>query len=107
MFTGIVPSQTVSGDKHFSGGVENFPRFLENWANDTLTYNGSMVAMFYSRYANSFWQSPGIYYKVPTRDWSLDLNFSDPAKLPPLTPSLQQLLRSRWATVAPDKNDVP
>src|SRR4029077_3931040 len=32
---GIVPT-TVG---HYSGGLENFPRFLENWSGRTLTYN--------------------------------------------------------------------
>ena len=36
---------------HYSGGMENFPRFLEDWSLATFTYNGSMVKMFPSLYA--------------------------------------------------------
>jgi hypothetical protein len=104
VFAGIVPSQTVNGTKHYSGGVENFLRLLENWSGDTLTYNGSMVAMFYSRYGTNFWQSPGVYYNVPNRNWSFDLNFNDETKFPPLTPSLLEVIRSQWTTVAPNQN---
>src|SRR5205823_9480980 len=49
---GIVQTTTNS----YSGGVENFPRFLENWSGDTLTYNGSMVVMFYSQIATGLWK---------------------------------------------------
>src|SRR5204862_5891284 len=47
---GIVPSNGV----RYSGGVENFPRFLEDWtpSSRVFTYNGSMVVMFNSRYSN-------------------------------------------------------
>jgi hypothetical protein len=83
---GIVPSVTVNGLKHYSGGVENFLRLLENWAGDTLTYNGSIVFLFQSRYATNFWQTPGNYYNIPIRNWGFDLNFLDQSKLPPLTP---------------------
>jgi hypothetical protein len=83
---GMVPSVTVNGTKHYSGGVENFLRLLENWTGDTLTYNGSIVVMFNSRYATNFWQTPGNYYTVPTRPWGFDLNFLNPGRLPPLTP---------------------
>ena len=38
--TGNVPSD----GNNYSGGVENFPRFLENWSGYTFTYNGSMAA---------------------------------------------------------------
>jgi len=84
---GMVPSVTVNGTKHFSGGVENFLRLLENWSPATvLTYNGSIVVMFNSRYATNFWQTPGNYYNVPTRFWGFDVNFKNQNKLPPLTP---------------------
>jgi len=68
-----------------------------------LTYNGSMISMFYSVYGTGLWQGigdpPGIY-NPPTRLWGLDLNFSDENKLPPGTPALTVLVRSRWRTPA-------
>jgi hypothetical protein len=84
---GIVPSFTDAGSvKHYSGGLENYFRLLENWSGQSLWYNGSFVAMFPSQYATNYWQSPGVYYQVPTRDWGLDQNFKNFFKLPPLTP---------------------
>src|SRR5262249_163792 len=46
---------------HYSGGMENFPRFLENWGAATFTYNGSMVKMFPSLYATNAWGKPNVY----------------------------------------------
>jgi len=51
---GIVQTTNSAGTKKYSGGVENFPRFLENWSSKTFTYNASMVVMFPSRYATKF-----------------------------------------------------
>jgi hypothetical protein len=93
MLTGIVPSDpSISGD--YSGGVENFFRLLEDWSKNpagisnqqTLTFNGSMVAMFPSIYATNHWQPAGNYYQAPVRHWAFDTNFTDISGLPPLTP---------------------
>ena len=97
--TGIVATTSASD----SGGVENFPRFLEDWTGDTLTYNGSMIAMFYSRVATGLWKGIGSTYDIynpPNRNWALDQNFQYGDKLPPATPSLTVLVRSYWRTPA-------
>ena len=95
---GIVPSVTVNGVKHYSGGVENFLRLLENWSGDTLTYNGSIVVMFDSRYATNYWQNPGAYYDVPTRNWGFDVNFAQGQdKLPPMFPQVKVMIRQQWS----------
>jgi hypothetical protein len=93
---GIVP--TVTGV--YSGGVENFTRFLENWSGDTFTYNGSMLVMFDSRTATAPWGG-GDVDSPPVRMWGCDSNFLDAAKLPPGTPSIQATIRSRWSLVRP------
>jgi len=90
----------------YSGGMENFPRFLESWtAANTLTYNGSMVKMFPSLYATNAWGN-SYYYDPPKRDWAYDMNFNDSTRLPPLTPSLSKVFRDVWATVAPNQITV-
>jgi hypothetical protein len=105
LLTGLVPT-TSSSD---SGGVENFPRFLEDWTSKTMTYNGSMICMFYSSYATGPWVNigdpPGIY-NPPTRVWGLDQNFQDENKLPPGTPAVSVLVRSRWRTPAAFSTNV-
>ena len=97
LLTGQVPTTTGA----YSGGMENFPRFLETWgAGNPLTYNGSMVLMFPSRYATNAWGKANVY-GPPKRDWAFDSNFTNATRLPPLTPGLTVVMRSRWATVAP------
>ena len=82
---GIVPSSGAN----YSGGLENFFRFDENWsASIPLTYNGSMTAMFASQYATNVWPGTGTVYNPPSRNWAFDTNFLIEADLPPLTPTL-------------------
>jgi hypothetical protein len=100
LITGIVETTKVSGTKYYSGGVENLPRFLEDWSNQTLTYNGSMVVMFDSQRATSFWKTPGNYYNPPVRKWAFDVNYLNQAKLPPGTPQVRKLVRGQWNIVA-------
>lgn len=100
--TGVV--ETTSGK--YSGGMENFPRFLEQWgAANPFTYNGSMVKMFPSLYATNAWGKSDVY-DPPKRDWTYDASFNNPLRLPPLTPKLLTVIRGQWATVAPGKNYV-
>ena len=97
--TGVV--ETTRG--RYSGGMENFPRFLETWGlGNVFTYNGSMVKMFPSLYATNAWNS-GVYVP-PKRNWAYDVNFDNPTRLPPKTPSLLKVLRTRWSTALPDQN---
>jgi hypothetical protein len=96
---GIVPS----GNGYYSGGVENFPRFLESWSNKTFTYNGSMVVMYPSQIGTGPWKGTGDLYKIynpPTRNWNFDLNFSDPTKLPPMTPAVRTAIRGAWVSIS-------
>ena len=91
---------------HYSGGMENFPRFLETWGSTVFTYNGSMIKMFPSLYATNVWGQANIY-APPKRNWAYDANFDDPTKLPPKTPSLLKVIRGQWANVAPGQNATP
>lgn len=95
--SGIVPT----GGGSYSGGVENFPRFLENWTDKTFTYNGSMVAMFNSFIATAPWGGSDVY-NPPNRNWTFDKNFRDPRKVPPLTPQVISVTRGRWSLLKPD-----
>jgi len=92
---GIVASNP-SINANYSGGVENFLRLLEDWNNQTLTYNGSIVVLFYSQYATNSWVQTGNYYNPPARHWSFDFNFQNSSLLPPLTPQMKAMIRGNW-----------
>jgi hypothetical protein len=97
---GIVQPTNTTGTLHYSGGVENFPRLLENWSGYTFTYNGSMVVMYPSQFATNYWVQTGTYYNAPTRSWAFDANFLNCNLLPPTTPQLRKIVRGQWSVVA-------
>jgi hypothetical protein len=104
--TGVV--ETTQGQ--YSGGMENFPRFLETWTGIPFTYNGSMVKMFPSLYATNVWNGINYakhYYDPPVRRWAFDSNFRDRLKLPPWTPSFQEVFRHQWAALPPGQTVAP
>lgn len=84
IMTGLVPSGET-GSNSYSGGVENFPRFLESWSDDTLTMRGSIVALFESEVATERWGKGGVY-SAPKREWGFHEKFSE-GFLPPGTPN--------------------
>jgi hypothetical protein len=78
ILAGIVPTGTVGSN--YSGGVENFPRFLEDWTGKSFTYYGSMVELYPSQQATGIWGSNNVYVP-PNRNWYFDTNFySNPPK---------------------------
>jgi len=92
----FISGNTNTGGGYYNGGVENFPRFLEDWNLKTLTWKGSMVQLWQSQYATSVW-SYGVYYTAPNRSWSFETDFLDPAKLPPGTPVVNAVVKKGWA----------
>jgi hypothetical protein len=101
VLTGIVFS-TDATSNHFSGGVMNLPRLLEDWSSDTLTMNTSIVNLFNSVRATNWFQNPGVYYLAPTRSFSFDNNFTNQMKLPPETPVIGLINRSKWRVPPPN-----
>lgn len=95
---GIVKSDGYN----YSGGVENFPRFLENWGSKKFWYNGSMVVMFTSKHATAPWGGSDVY-GAPNRNWAFDVNFMDSTKLPPGTPQVSTVIRASWSAIAPNQ----
>jgi hypothetical protein len=98
---------TTSGN--YNGGLENYPRFHEDWSGGaTFYYRGSFVSLGTPLHVNGRWcgtggslssgsQSPSgcNIYNPPVRDWNYDPFFNNAANLPPLTPRfvyVQQVL---------------
>ena len=72
LVSGIVPSK----DGKYSGGFENYPRFLENWSGIVFGYRGAIVALFDSEIATQPWGSSDVY-EAPTRRWAYNELFLD------------------------------
>ena len=91
---GVVPTiTTVNNNTAYSGGVENFPRFLEEWAGKTFTYNGSMVQLFQSNQATGRWGKSNVY-GAPGRKWAFDPMFRE--NPPPGTFFITTYVKQRW-----------
>lgn len=82
---------------HYSGGVENYFRFLEDWSGKTFTFNGSMILMWKSITAIASWdgQSTG-YYSPPNRTWAWDAALGG-ANGPPGMPPVLTVDRESWS----------
>ena len=78
IMAGFMPSlyTPASGSQYgYSGGGNNFPRFLESWSGKACTYYGSMVELFQSKTFTGKWDTGNIYVP-PARRWNFDTIFS-------------------------------
>ena len=89
IIAGIVPS----ANGNYSGGAENFPRFLEDWSGKTFTYYGSMVELFASHQATGVWGAANVY-SPPSRNWYFDTNFA--TNPPPGSLMVVNYSRAQW-----------
>ncbi len=81
----------AASDYGTDGGVHNFLRYLENWGGVNSFYEGSMVSLYYSHQAVGVFKCCTTVYGAPSRNYSFDANFLDPANLPPGTPRFQDV----------------
>ncbi|MEO8604366.1 MAG: hypothetical protein ABI629_17460 [bacterium] len=92
---GGVDATTVG---NYNGGLENYPRFHEDWGGTSLNYQGSFVSLGTTEHVNGNWCGTGTgcnIYNPPARLWNFDPGYNDAANLPPLTPRfvyVQQVL---------------
>lgn len=84
-FGGNVP--TPSGGGNYSGGLENYPRFHENWSGIDCTIRGSFINLWTSSQATERWGKSNVY-NPPGRAWGWDVRFQDPDFWPPFIPSI-------------------
>ncbi len=83
-FLGGTVETTDAG--HYSGGIENYPRFLEKWSGRTATIHGSLVVGYASVYQYQRWKYGSPVYQAPTRRWSFDEHLKLLANQPPGAP---------------------
>ena len=87
---GNVPTTTAS----YSGGIENFSRFHENWSGDYLTIYGALALLFDSEQATGPWGNAS--YSPPNRRWYYDTLFQD--RNPPGFHVARTYERGRWVS---------
>ena len=102
--TGPSHESGVDDPNDRNGGVNNLIRFLEDWNGDapkgaTLTYNGSLIALWHSQQASQKWRCCGDsgdnYYTPPKRNWAYDTLFN--TSPPPGTPMGIVITRGQWS----------
>jgi hypothetical protein len=77
------------GRSFYNGGLENYPRFHEDWSGQALNYQGSFVSLGEPAHVGGRWCGTGApcdIYDPPDRNWNFDPGFNRVANLPPLTP---------------------
>jgi hypothetical protein len=92
------PAGNPTGTYSYSGGVENYMRFSEDWSSSIARYRGSVVALYNSEVATGPWGN--AKYSVPTRQMAYDDMFEGPtatnsytkaAQMPPGAPHIYTL----------------
>jgi hypothetical protein len=71
------------------GGAHNFLRYLESGG--TVNYQGAIATFYYNRQAVGTYKCCNTVYGAPTRNYTFDTDFLDPATLPPLTPVFRDI----------------
>ena len=88
---GNVP--TGSNGNNYSGGGENFVRFLEDWTGKTFTYYGSMLQLYASADGVGTWGKANVYAPGQLK-WYFDDNFT--LTSPPGTAVMISYVQQRW-----------
>lgn len=82
----MVTGNSATVGSTYNGGLENLPRFHENWTGRRCNIRGSFVNLYESQYATGAWVYGGDRYTAPARNWTYETDFNDVANLPPFTP---------------------
>lgn len=86
---GIRPTDSSAG----SGGVHNFPRFLEGLSGSPVLIRGSLVNLYASKFATGKYGTN--YYTAPERHWGYDYLFES-GVFPPATPNAWSVRRMNF-----------
>jgi hypothetical protein len=96
----LVAGNVPSNGSNYSGGGENFVRFLEDWSGKSFTYWGSMICPYTSTQGTGNWGSANVYLP-PTQNWYFDSNLSvdssgNPVTVPGYVSTVAYLQQQRW-----------
>jgi hypothetical protein len=78
----IVSGNVQAGVSGYSGGLENFPRFLEFWDSaDHFNFYGTMILGYKSAQFNGTWGKSNVYVP-PIRRWLFEAKFRSAKGVP-------------------------
>jgi hypothetical protein len=92
-------STTIPGAGKYSGGVHNFPRFLEKWSGEEFRYRGSLVSLFQSEVNWKHMTDKQNWYSPPKRNWGFSSIFEN-GNFPPGTPLVRDFRRKHFRFVS-------
>lgn len=100
LLAGNLPS-TSPLSSGYSGGGENFVRYLEDWGHNTnyFTFYGSMVQLFRPQQAIGAWTGSGNVYKAPILKWHYDDDLLTAGAPPGNLDVAAYLQQQRWYQV--------
>ncbi|MEZ5976835.1 MAG: hypothetical protein R3F34_01265 [Planctomycetota bacterium] len=77
---------SVKSTGTYNGGLENLPRFHEDWGSKKAIITGSLVCPWKSALCDGQWVYGADRYTAPQRIWNYDTDFNNFANLPPFAP---------------------
>ncbi len=95
--SGVVPT----AGSQYSGGLENYPRFLEKWTGITASIGGAFINLWNSSIGTGQWiptGTSGNSYNAPVRSWAYDSGLQSTP--PPFTPIGVEVVTSNWGQEA-------
>ncbi len=93
--TAFIAGADTTAIGNYNGGLENYPRLLENWSNIDLNITGSFVELWNTQIAHGAWNTPGVYSPPKNRNWAYNTNFTS-GNMPPFTPWAVEAKRTAW-----------
>src|SRR3954468_17786864 len=96
----LIGGNVPSNGSTYSGGGENFVRFMEDWTGKTFTYYGSMICPFSSTQGIGNWGT-GNVYAAPQQKWYFDDKLSvdssgNAVSVPGYVSTVAYLQQQRW-----------
>ena len=93
-------SASIPGTNAASGGVHNFPRFLERWSGKEFRYRGSLVSLWEGEVLwKQMIDGSAGYYSPPIRNFGFSEIFEN-GNFPPGTPMVRDFRRSHFRFIS-------
>ncbi len=91
---GFISGIVQTSGSVYSGGLENYPRFLENWSGRNANISGAFINLWDSQVATGQWSYGGNNYTAPARNWAYDVSLK--TNPPPYGPIGVEIEPKTW-----------